>query len=375
MNNFTPDLKSPSSILELAEGHRIDISRRLAPKKRSEMGQFMTPAPIARFMAFLFDSVKHDQIRLLDAGAGIGSLSAAFIEEFCSRETTPEEIHVIAYELDQEIIGYLQSTLINCQALCQSDGIKLSSEIKFQDFIEEGARKLTNDLFIDSSFKEFFTHVIMNPPYKKIRSNSAHRKWLRSIGVETSNLYTGFLAVAIKMLGPGGELVAIVPRSFCNGPYFKSFRNLLLDQMAIKRFHVFESRTHAFKDDEVLQENIIFHAVKSCSHGTVRITSSRGAEFIRESEEVVAEDMTQRDVPYASIVKPNDPEKFIHIATTDLEQYVADRISVFNRSLEDLDIEVSTGPVVDFRLKDICAKIPKQEPLLCCILAILRVVN
>jgi len=158
MNNFTPDLKSPSSILELAEGHRIDISRRLAPKKRSEMGQFMTPAPIARFMAFLFDSVKHDQIRLLDAGAGIGSLSAAFIEEFCSRETTPEEIHVIAYELDQEIIGYLQSTLINCQALCQSDGIKLSSEIKFQDFIEEGARKLTNDLFIDSSFKEFFTH-------------------------------------------------------------------------------------------------------------------------------------------------------------------------------------------------------------------------
>jgi len=302
MNNFTPDLKSPSSILELAEGHRIDISRRLAPKKRSEMGQFMTPAPIARFMAFLFDSVKHDQIRLLDAGAGIGSLSAAFIEEFCSRETTPEEIHVIAYELDQEIIGYLQSTLINCQALCQSDGIKLSSEIKFQDFIEEGARKLTNDLFIDSSFKEFFTHVIMNPPYKKIRSNSAHRKWLRSIGVETSNLYTGFLAVAIKMLGPGGELVAIVPRSFCNGPYFKSFRNLLLDQMAIKRFHVFESRTHAFKDDEVLQENIIFHAVKSCSHGTVRITSSRGAEFIRESEEVVAEDMTQRDVPYASIV-------------------------------------------------------------------------
>jgi len=54
MNNFTPDLKSPSSILELAEGHRIDISRRLAPKKRSEMGQFMTPAPIARFMAFLW---------------------------------------------------------------------------------------------------------------------------------------------------------------------------------------------------------------------------------------------------------------------------------------------------------------------------------
>jgi len=35
---------------------------------------------------------------------------------------------------------------------------------------------------------------------------------------ETSNLYTAFLAIAIKLLEPGGELVAITPRSFCNGP-------------------------------------------------------------------------------------------------------------------------------------------------------------
>ena len=74
--------------------------------------------------------------------------------------------------------------------------------------------------------------------------------------METGNLYSAFLSIAIKLLSPGGELVAIVPRSFCNGPYFRPFRNLFLDNTAIHHLHVFERRDKAFKDGEVLQENL-----------------------------------------------------------------------------------------------------------------------
>ena len=70
---------------------------------------------------------------------------------------------------------------------------------------------------------------------------------LRAAGIETSNLYTAFLALTVQLLDPGGEMVAITPRSFCNGPYFRPFRKMLLREMSIRRVHVFESRATPFR--------------------------------------------------------------------------------------------------------------------------------
>ena len=62
---------------------RLDIGRRLDPARRAAMGQFFTPAPIARFMADLSEA-NTGKVRLLDPGAGVGSLSAAWIARACS---------------------------------------------------------------------------------------------------------------------------------------------------------------------------------------------------------------------------------------------------------------------------------------------------
>jgi adenine-specific DNA-methyltransferase len=175
---------------------------------------------------------------------------------------------------------------------------------------------------------------------------------LRSIGIEASNLYTGFLAVAIRLLEPGGELVAITPRSFCNGPYFKPFRDLLLREMAIQHIHIFESRTHAFKDDEVLQENIIFHAVKGQAQQQVPLSISENAEF---------SSLQRRLVDFAQIVHPNDPEQFIHVIAGEKEQHLTERMKVLPCTLEDLGVEASTGPVVDFRLKEYLRSDPEPN--------------
>ena len=56
--------------------------------------------------------------------------------------------------------------------------------------------------------------------------DSQPRRLLSRMGIETSNLYTGFLAVAVRLLAPSGELVAITPRSFCNGIHFNGKRFL-----------------------------------------------------------------------------------------------------------------------------------------------------
>ena len=148
----------------------------------------------------------------------------------------------------------------------------------------------------------------------------------------------------MKLLESGGELVAITPRSFCNGPYFKSFRKLFFDSMTIRRIHVFDSRNTAFQDDDVLQENIIFSATKTrVRDRSVLITSSNGPDD---------HDMTLREITHDQLVKPGDEELFIHIVPDDAGRQTADRMATFSKTLDELDISVSTGRVVDFRAKE-----------------------
>ncbi len=72
----------------------------------------MTPRPVARFMASLFQRQDKAEIRLLDAGAGVGSLTAAFVEEFCHRKKFTNQITATAYEIDPLLIKELTSTFM-----------------------------------------------------------------------------------------------------------------------------------------------------------------------------------------------------------------------------------------------------------------------
>ena len=59
---------------------RLQVNTRLDPKNKSKLGQFMTPSVIADFMANLFDD-NASNVKLLDCGAGIGSLSISAIKK------------------------------------------------------------------------------------------------------------------------------------------------------------------------------------------------------------------------------------------------------------------------------------------------------
>src|SRR5262249_49892801 len=167
------------------------------------------------------------------------------------------------------------------------------------------------------------------------------------------NLYTGFLAAAVKLLADNGELVAITPRSFCNGPYFRPFREFFLREMALDRLHGFDSRQEAFRDDESLQETVIFHAVKTKKKpARIVITSSEGAE-----DEMIL----SREIPYDEVIRPDDPEKFIRIVPDTVGQAVGHRMRHFKTTLEELHINVSTGRVVDFRARPHLRQQPEKN--------------
>lgn len=345
---------SQIEIVETAEVYGIDATLRLDSKERSKLGQYMTPSAIGRFAASLFSNTSED-LRILDPGAGVGSLTAALVEELCDRKQKPSSISLACYEIEHTFLNYLRSTLNASEVRCKESQINITSKVFVEDFIlsYSGESPQINLFSSDQNSSDSFTHVIMNPPYKKISSGSEHRLALRLAGLETSNLYTAFMFLAAQKLRVGGEMVAIVPRSFCNGAYFRSFRKQFFSRMCLRHIHVFEKRNSAFKGDDVLQENIIIHAVKDAEPLDVKITTSKGGDFFRSPifRSYIAEDMTQRTTEYSSVIRDDDPNQFVRIAVSDFEQSIFDRIAYFETSLSDLSLEVSTGPVVDFRLK------------------------
>ncbi len=341
------DINRQHNILSQVDLLRYNLVKK--KKNKNHLGQFFTPAPIAEFMAQMF-RISEASVHLLDAGAGIGSLSAAFVDYICTQKHPPKKFTITAYEIDASLTLFLENTLKACGSKCEQQGIHFSYKVINEDFVKTATSALRQDLF--SPHVEKFNYAILNPPYKKIQNSSEHRKLLRRLGIETSNLYTAFLAITKKLLTDEGQLVAITPRSFCNGPYFKAFRNDFLEAMALKRIHIFESRKRAFSDDGVLQENIIFHAIKS------KATPSKIAISSHASP---GDPLFWRDVEYDQVIHPQDPDKFIHIITDETDHQIAEKMKHFQSTLEELGISVSTGRVVDFRANKFLKQVPNKK--------------
>jgi methylase of polypeptide subunit release factors len=305
----------------------------------------MTPLPVARFMASLFPAPTLHTLRLLDAGAGVGALSCAFIDRCASHgDFKSKALEVQAFEIDDTLRARLEIALADYGAR-----IPVRYEIFSGDFISIAARKTLLGL-------RPFSHAILNPPYKKINGDSEHRRVLRRAGLETVNLYSAFVGLSLMLLQPGGQLVAIIPRSFCNGPYYRPFREFLFSNAALVHVHLFASRSRAFREDDVLQENIIILLERGGNQGTVTVSTS--------TDESLA-DFKSCHYPFDRIVFPQDPEKFIHVPTSPGYNHI--EVSPAIRStLADLDLTVSTGPVVDFRLLKHIHQIPDEmtAPLL-----------
>lgn len=331
-------------LLEHVDTVRKRVGQQINPKRKSELGQFMTPLPVARFMASLFQPSTLQPMRLLDAGAGIGSLTGAFLDHVAAGGSPSGRVEVTAYEIDAKLRNILSQNLAEYQG--KSD---LGVSVHSSDFIEEAVKMVL-------AGERPFTHAILNPPYKKISSASRHRALLREAGIETVNLYSAFVSLAVKLMQPGGQIVAIIPRSFCNGPYYRPFRDIIFERTAIRHMHLFDSRNSAFKDDDVLQENIIIALECDGGQGRVTVSTSTDDSFSDTGINVH---------PFDRIVFPGDQEHFIHIPTTP-DRELSEASTSINQSLAEIGVQVSTGPVVDFRLKEYLRQIPEADtvPLL-----------
>ncbi|MFT8927516.1 MULTISPECIES: Eco57I restriction-modification methylase domain-containing protein [Bifidobacterium] len=202
----------------------------LPPARKAEFEQYLTPESVARQAVSLFTPAVNP-VRILDLGAGTGILgaeTAAFSAQGSS---------LTAVEIDGQLAALAHLTFehvgVTHQVVC--------------------------DNALSVLLDPVFDRVILNPPYKKITPISLATE---SGYVSVSNLYTAFLVRAVCALRPGGECVAIIPRSWMNGEYFAPFRQWLFSVCSIDVIAVYGSRQDHFKDSSVLQEIMLLKVSK-----------------------------------------------------------------------------------------------------------------
>jgi len=336
-----------SDLLDEVEAARHRYRALVDGAHQAALGQYFTPPATALRMADMF-RLPGSVVRVLDPGAGVGALTAALVTTLAARDMPPRRIEITAVETDRALIPELERTLRACARVCAERGVACVWRVAHEDFVETSVASLDDSLFSGAAAAQYDA-VITNPPYRKIGTTSPERRALDRLGVPISNLYAAFVALAVWHLAPGGEVVAITPRSWCNGTYFQPFRRLLLGRLSFERFHVYGSRTAAFEDDAVLTENVIYHAVRQAQSPTVRVTESEGPNAPTSRAHVV---------PFDRLVRPGDPHAYIHLTPDASECAVADRIPRLPATLATFGLQVSTGRVVDFRAREWLRKDP-----------------
>lgn len=325
--------------------HALELQDRfensVSGKHRKERGQVFTPPEVARFMVDLFGTVPSEYV-LLDPGAGIGTLTAAFCERI-GKLRSPRIVTVHVFENDAQLIPLLKHNLDNCQRVLSKAGHAFNYVLHAEDFILATSQGLNGGrLFDETGFHVECNGVIMNPPYFKLRKDSEHARLMEKIVHGQPNIYAFFMALAARLLKQNGEMVAITPRSFCNGLYFRDFRHWYFDHVALDHIHIFESRTETFKGSNVLQESIITKAHRlGTPSPTIAVTTSFGADLTNG--------LRRSEVPASDIIDNSSGDHVIRIPEGQDDQEIMQFVESFPLRFAETGLRISTGPIVLFR--------------------------
>lgn len=292
---------------------RNEAAASLSPEEQQQWEQFLTPMPVAQQAVGLFTSTVAP-VRILDLGSGSGILGAV------SARNSALGSSVVAIEQDSALASCSETSL---QQVCND--VEVINRSVFDVFLEPE-----------------FDRVILNPPYKKISPVSIATS---SGSVKVTNLYTAFLVMAIQSLADGGECVAIIPRSWMNGEYFKDFRKWMLHECSLDALAVYGSRHDHFRDMNILQEIMLLKISKRAQ--------IKGIEVYPDATPAIPLEKQQHEtVGLDSMLMGRDC--ILRVQRQDA------RLSGFE-TMTDQGLWVSTGKLVWFRNRDVLSADEQQD--------------
>lgn len=309
------------------------------PKEfRKSYGQFFTSVSTAEYMASLI-RIKKPQVRILDAGGGNAMLAAAAVQKLLDSNTLIQRIEIVIFETDHNIKVLLEENIKLIKSVCENAGIELRIDVLMENFII-----YNQNLWKNKDFKGDFDIVICNPPYSKIRKCAEEAQVMSEIVYGQPNIYYLFMAMACHLLRTDGDFIFITPRSWTSGLYFKKFRKYLLENLDLRRLHLFVSRDKVFNAEAVLQETIIIYGQKSKKQQqTIDITTCYDTNDFQN--------MKVRSV-LAQTCLPQSENYYVLIPTEETDIETLDFLSRMEMNPRKAGYQFKTGQVVEFRNKD-----------------------
>ena len=349
MSFFVPIPETGESPTIYAERVGRWYAASVSAEHKKRLGQYMTSADVARFMASLWDIPALAVLRILDPGAGAGILSCAICERLAASPQKTAMLELVAYETDDELADCLIRSLDYLKHWLQDRNITLKFTVRRDDFILAHSSVLgdTPGLFDLTNEASRFDTVIANPPYFKLPKSDPRACAAEAVVHGQPNIYALFMAIAAKLLRPDGQLIFVTPRSYTAGPYFRRFREQFFAGVRPEMIHLFDSRRDAFSQDEVLQENIILAARRADGW-----SSGLDGKTVRVSASVGSSDLAgraQRETPLRDVLDMTSRDKVLRIPTTAADDITAGVVRGWSGCLHAYGLQISTGPVVAFR--------------------------
>lgn len=298
---------------------------------RSSLGAFYTPPSLSERLIDLaiasgFDPAKHSAC---DPSCGGG----AFLAPVAARML--KAMPAGAPELTlRRITSRLRGSEIDAFAAWMSEVLL---EVTLLDLVIASGKRtpkvvlVGDSLELDAAFGTFDL-VIGNPPYGRVTlSESLREKFSRSL-FGHANLYGVFTDLALSLCKPNGVIAYVTPTSFLGGQYFKALRTLLCKEAPAQAIDIVFGRDGVF--DNVLQETALTSYRKQAKASPVAVSQvTTGAHDKAVTTLIGKYSLDANGGPW---LLPRSKEQASFFSA----------LRKMNTRLEDLDYDVSTGPLV-----------------------------
>lgn len=310
-----------------------------------EKSHYFTPQSIVKKMIDTIDLNNFktmERIKILEPSAGGGILILSIIF-YIFENSCIKNISVDAYEIDKEVFKVLET---NIEYLIKYFNFKKEVNIEINlynsNFIVKKAKYWSLE-----DIKGGYDIIISNPPYKKINKRDYEAEALKEIAFGQPNLYSLFMGLSLQLLNTNGVYVVLSPRNYLSGMYNKKLREFMFSKYSLIKLHSFYNRNF-FK--YVNQEVIISTFVRRKTKSIVSISYNDKFECNVSLSNIIFDKQSN------SLIVPK--------SFRDIE--IFNKMSSFNNTIADLTLDISVGPVVQFREEWLSSTIYNEQyaPLL-----------
>lgn len=334
-----------------------NTAKLIRSKSKSEnvrLGRFFTKKETARLMAnMLVLDEKKTAYTVLDPGAGTGILSAAVIEEICTRCKNCRQIFVTCYENNPEFVDMLQDNLERVRKKARHDyDVRVYVTIYEENYITESQNHYT--VTFGGVVEDKFDIIICNPPTDFIEKGTTEAK--RAGGVTQVKISSAYLfaKMAGKHLEENGRLVIMLPTTVATASALTAFRREMAETLALDKIHLFIGKQKNESRAIPLKKSIVLSYGKCAKPSMVTISTS--TDWGKLENTVVLEPLE-----YDFVVDEKDGT--LTLPKSVEETKIVKYIGGFPETLSSLGLKMSTGLIIDSR----CEGLLFTEPIKGCI--------